>query len=109
MKKITCIVILIVILSIVFCVANSESILKSIGKYIADSEDSKKELPVFGEYICSVLDLCLTFNEHEIYVVSSDFEKEVHVDFYGRLLWGDGVVAFYHWDQMNNVIEIRFG
>jgi hypothetical protein len=108
-KETTGIVILIVILSIVFCVANWECITKSIGKYIVDFAASKKELPLFGEYVCSELDLSLTFNEHELYVVTSDYKTKVYVDFHGRLLWGDGVIAFYYWDQINNVVEISFG
>lgn len=107
-KSTTCTVILIVILSIAFCVANRDFIAKAIGTYIVDLEASKEALPLFGEYICPDLDSCLTINEHEIYIISSDFKAKVHVDFHGRLLWGDGVIAFYSWDQLDNVIEIRF-
>lgn len=50
-KSTTCTVILIVILSIVFCVANRDFIAKAIGTYIVDLEASKEALPLFGEYI----------------------------------------------------------
>ena len=51
----------------------------------------------------------MIFNEHELYVVSSNSKSKVHADFHGRLLWGDGVIAFYYWDQIHNVVEISFG
>ena len=35
-------------------------------KYIVDFAAAKKELPLFGEYICSELELRLIFNEHEL-------------------------------------------
>ena len=108
-KKTTRIVILIVILSIGFCIANWECIIKYIGKCIVDFAESEKQLPLFGEYICSDLNLCLVFNEHELYVVSSGDKTRVYADFHGRLLWGENVVAFYYWDQKNNVVEISFG
>ena len=107
-KNITGIVILIVILSIVFCIANWECIIKKAGKYIADSAETKKQLPLFGEYVCSDLNMCLIFNEHELYVVSSGYKTRIYADFYGRLLWEENVVAFYYWNQNKNVVEINF-
>lgn len=109
MKKVaTCIVILIVVLGIVLCIANWEGIVNSIGKHIVDYIESKEALPLYGEYMCAELDLDLVFNEQEISVVSSNYKAEVNIDFHGRMLWGEGVVAFYCWDQVNDVVNIRF-
>lgn len=109
MKKATTCIVILIVLGILLCIANWECIIKNIGKYIVDFVESKEDLPMFGEYRCSDLDLCLIFNEHELYVVSSDYKVKVYVDFHGRLLWGDSVIAFYYWDQINNVVEISFG
>ena len=104
-----CITVLIVLLLIVaFCAANREYILKNIGECIVAFAESQKELPTVGTYTCQDLGLSLVFNEHELCVISSDYRTEVYVDFYGRLLWGDSVIAFYYWNQKNNVIEISF-
>jgi len=107
-KAATFIAILLIILSIVLCAANWESITRNIGKHIVAIIESGEALPLAGEYICADLGLKLIFDGQEIFVISSDYKTEVNIDFHGRMLWGEGVVAFYHWDQSDNVLEISF-
>lgn len=113
MRKKRNVLYLICLALILLCVTNCENITRSLVSYYFEQREADLELPDWGSYACSEVNMTFKFGSTNvstnILAVCPDGSKEqVYVDFGGRFLFGDGIVAFYKWDQKKDILSIKF-
>lgn len=108
MKRKRLFLFLMAILLLGICLYHSPQIVRSIVAYYVDCRQERLAYPNQGEYICSDLGMRIDFGKYKTMVYYQNGEEPVHIDFYGRMIFESGVVAFYYWDKKDDVLEIEF-
>lgn len=107
MKKKLFLLLLLVIL--VFIIFNFQSISRIVVDYYVTQLQESKHYPTHGTYECTDLQMRITFQGDNVIATYPDDTKiQIYIDFYGRFVFEDGTIAFYFWDQKDNILEIEF-
>lgn len=70
--------------------------------------DKASVFPNKGTYICEDSGYTIHIQDGQTYFIENEEQRLIHVGYGNRLLFGDGVVAFYSWNQRKDEITVWY-
>ena len=108
MKKKTkyAIIIIAIFLFVVFLARGC--VLDGVRYVLTKQFDIVSAFPHIGTYICEDSGYTILIEDSQTYFINDEKQQLIHIGYGNRLLFGDGIVAFYSWDQKNDKITVWY-